>query len=180
MNTARRAARARDLDTASRAVEAREVDKPPGTAGARVPAAVRVPALAHQVRPAVPARPQAVRPRDDRGQSVIEFTGMVPIILVTLAVLWQSALVGYTFVLAGNAADKAVRAGTVAEGDRVAACEAAGRQDVPGSWTSVITCRPDGDLLTAEARLDVPLLFPGGFNLPIRVPGQAAAALERD
>ncbi|MEU0394714.1 pilus assembly protein [Streptomyces sp. NPDC006208] len=121
-----------------------------------------------------------LRAADDRGQSVIEFTGMVPIILVTLAVLWQSALVGYTFVLAGNAADKAVRAGTVAEGNRVAACERAGQEDVPGSWTTRISCAPQGDLLTAEARLDVPLLFPGGFDLPITVRGEAAAALERE
>jgi pilus assembly protein CpaE len=95
-------------------------------------------------------------------------------------VLWQSALVGYTFVLAGNAADKAVRAGTVAEGSRAAACEQAGREDVPGSWTSRITCTAQGDLLTAEAQLEVPLLFPGGFSLPITVPGRAGAALERE
>lgn len=104
---------------------------------------------------------------------------MVPIILVTMVLLWQAAMVGYTFVLAGNAADKAVRAGTATEGDRNAACVAAGRQDVPAAWTAEISCVQAGDLVEAEARLDVPLLFPGGFNLPITVPGHAAAATER-
>lgn len=119
------------------------------------------------------------RYRDDRGQAIIEFTGMVPIILVTMVVLWQAALVGYTFVLAGNAADKAVSAGTATEGERNAACERAGREDVPGAWTASISCGQAGDLVKAEANLEVPLLFPGGFNLPITVPGRAAAATER-
>lgn len=129
--------------------------------------------------PAIRARYRHPRPGDDRGQAIIEFTGMVPIILVTMVVLWQAALVGYTFVLAGNAADKAVSAGTATEGERNAACESAGREDVPGAWEHSIGCYQDGDLVKAEANLEVPLLFPGGFNLPITVPGRAAAATER-
>ncbi|MCX4819071.1 pilus assembly protein [Streptomyces sp. NBC_01142] len=129
--------------------------------------------------PGVRARYRDPRTRDDRGQAIIEFTGMVPIILVTMVVLWQAALVGYTFVLAGNAADKAVSAGTATDGDRDAACKRAGTEDVPGAWTHGISCYEDGDLVRAEADLKVPLLFPGGFNLPITVPGRAAAATER-
>ncbi|MDH2393540.1 pilus assembly protein [Streptomyces sp. HNM0663] len=104
---------------------------------------------------------------------------MVPIILVTLAVLWQSALVGYTLVLAGNAADQAVRAGTVAEGGAHAACERAGGEHIPGAWSYDIDCGRQGDVFTARADLRVPLLFPGAFNLPVTVPGKAAAATER-
>ncbi|GGW48622.1 hypothetical protein [Streptomyces xantholiticus] len=114
----------------------------------------------------------------DRGQSVIEFTGMVPIILVTLAVLWQSALVGYTFVLAGNAADKGVSAGARADGGGAAACAAAAQEDVTGAWSADVRCRPEGDLYRAEVDLKVPLLFPG-VNLPITVQGRAGAAAER-
>lgn len=121
--------------------------------------------------------PPAARVRDDRGQSVIEFTGMVPIILVTLAVLWQSALVGYTFVLAGNAADKGVAAGTRAGNGGAAACVAAAEEDLTGGWSATVDCGPDGDLYTAEVALEVPLLFPG-VNLPITVEGRAGAATE--
>ncbi len=53
-------------------------------------------------------------PYRDRGQVTVEFLGMTPAILVTLVVLWQLVLVGYTFTLAGNAADEAARAGTAA------------------------------------------------------------------
>jgi hypothetical protein len=119
----------------------------------------------------------APRIRDDRGQSAIEFTGMVPIILVTLAVLWQSALVGYTFVLAGNAADKAVAAGTRTEGGGAAACAAAAEEDLTGGWSAAVTCGQEGDLYKAEVLLEVPLLFPG-VNLPITVKGRAGAAAE--
>ncbi|MGW3625760.1 pilus assembly protein [Streptomyces sp. NPDC000880] len=129
--------------------------------------------------PGVRALYRDPRLRGDRGQSVIEFTGMVPILLVTMVLLWQAALVGYTFVLAGNAADKAASAGAVTDGNRNAACNQAGQEDMPGSWSYRISCRPDGDLLKAEADLEVPLLFPGAFNLPITVPGRAAAATER-
>ncbi|MBT2390909.1 pilus assembly protein [Streptomyces maoxianensis] len=130
--------------------------------------------------PGVRALYRDPRLRGDRGQSVIEFTGMVPIILVTMVLLWQAALVGYTFVLAGNAADKAVSAGTATEGDRDAACKRAGQEDLPGSWSYEISCGQDGDLVKAKADLEVPLLFPGAFNLPITVPGRAAAATERN
>ncbi len=59
-------------------------------------------------------RPSATGPYRDRGQVTVEFLGMTPTIIVTLVVLWQLVLVGYTFTLAGNAADEAARAGTAA------------------------------------------------------------------
>ncbi|WP_372454296.1 TadE/TadG family type IV pilus assembly protein [Streptomyces tardus] len=46
----------------------------------------------------------------DRGQATVEFLGMLPLILLVLVLCWQFVLVGYTFVLAGNAADKGARA----------------------------------------------------------------------
>ena len=53
------------------------------------------------------------RDRDlDLGQTAIEFVGVTPLIILLLAVLWQCALIGYTFSLAGNAADVGARAGT--------------------------------------------------------------------
>ena len=67
------------------------------------------------------------RSGDDRGQISIEFAGTFPLMLLVLVVLWQCALIGYTFSLAGNAADRGVRAGTVSEriwlpGGREMAC----------------------------------------------------------
>ncbi|MEW1797177.1 hypothetical protein [Streptomyces niveus] len=105
---------------------------------------------------------------------------MVPIILVTAVLLWQAALVGYTFSLAGNAADEAVRAGTVAEfpQSRTAACEEAGGKHLPDVWDSDIDCDEEGDLVKAKVDLDVPLLFPGSVNFGLTVPGRSAAVRE--
>lgn len=119
------------------------------------------------------------RLRDDRGQAAVEFTGMMPIILITAVMLWQAALVGYTFSLAGNAADEAVRAATAADpGTRQQACQEAGEKHLPDAWASEITCDPGTELVTARVDLDVPLLFPGSINLPITIPGRSAAVKE--
>ncbi|MFI9615641.1 TadE/TadG family type IV pilus assembly protein [Streptomyces sp. NPDC052023] len=116
----------------------------------------------------------------DRGQVTIEFLGMTPLIVLTLVLLWQFVLVGYTYTLAGNAADEAARAGTAAT-DRQAACEAAGREHLPSAWEggAEVSCGESGGLVTADVRLDVPVLFPGSVGFPFPgVVGHAGAVVE--
>lgn len=128
------------------------------------------------------ARTGALRDgRSDRGQTAIEFVGTLPLILITLALLWQAAMVCYTYILAGNAADKAVRAAAVTEGSQQAACERAVREDVPSGWTTrVERCgEPSSELVTVRVSLDVPMLFPGAFDLPWQATGEAKARNER-
>ncbi|MEO3976032.1 TadE family protein [Streptomyces sp. CAU 1734] len=116
------------------------------------------------------------RLRSDRGQAAVEFTGTIPVILATLALLWQAALVGYTFSLAGNAADEGARAGAVG-GD--AACRQAARQNLPAAWRlTEIDCGRAGELYRADLEISLPVLFPGSLSLPIPVPGNAAAHYE--
>lgn len=122
------------------------------------------------------------RPRlgDDRGQVSVELLGLAPLILAVLALLWQFVLVGYTFTLAANSADKGARAGTATETGGSAACEAAARKDLPGAWEggAEISCAPEGGLWKARVALQVPVLFPGAVNFPWRVVGTAGAAEE--
>ncbi|MEW1723576.1 TadE family protein [Streptomyces sp. NPDC093109] len=117
--------------------------------------------------------------RDDRGQAAIEFTGMVPVILATVILLWQAALIGYTFSLAGNAADEAVRAGAVApDGARTPACRAGAEKNVSGAWrVTGVNCWSDGSEVKANLSIRVPLLFPG-VNMPFSVPAHASAVRE--
>ncbi|WP_308119147.1 TadE/TadG family type IV pilus assembly protein [Streptomyces sp. JJ38] len=105
----------------------------------------------------------------------IEFLGMLPLILLTLVLLWQFALVGYTYSLAGNAADEAARAAAVG-GD----CAAAGTSDLPSAWSSSasVGCAESGGLVTATVRLRVPVLFPGSVAFPFDVTGKAAHVVE--
>ncbi|MEU1373503.1 P-loop NTPase [Streptomyces triculaminicus] len=109
----------------------------------------------------------------DRGQMAVEFAGILPLILVALAVVWQCVLVGYSFSLAGHAADKAARAGAVGRD-----CAAAARSDLPGAWRGEPRCGPDGAVYRASVRLRVPVLFPGSVDWPWPVESTAGVARE--
>ncbi|NGO70677.1 AAA family ATPase [Streptomyces boncukensis] len=118
----------------------------------------------------------------DRGAVSVEFAGVLPIVLVVLVVLWQCVLIGYTFSLAGNAADEAARAATsaAAYGDPQGACEAAAREHLPGKWAegARVSCVRSGGLWKADVDLKTPILFPGGAGMPFTVKGAAGAAEE--
>jgi hypothetical protein len=121
------------------------------------------------------------RLRRDRGQISVEFTGMVPIILVTLVLLWQAVLVGYTFTLASGAADEGVRKAVAAgDGDVQGRCAEAVHERLPGAWdgSASIRCSSGSDGAKATVRLEAPALFPGFASLPIPVTATAGAAAE--
>ncbi|MBO8196491.1 AAA family ATPase [Streptomyces oryzae] len=147
------------------------------------------PSLAQQSRHALPPGPASPEPGagasrlgSDRGSLSVEFAGMAPIVLVTLVLLWQCVLLGYTFSLAGNSADEAARAATAAaaHGDPQGACEAAAREHLPAKWRkdASVSCTRGGTVWKADVDLRTPLLFPGAAGLPFRVGGDAGAAEE--
>ncbi|MBZ4318462.1 AAA family ATPase [Streptomyces huiliensis] len=110
----------------------------------------------------------------DRGQVAVEFAGIFPMILVALAVVWQCVLVGYTYSLAGHAADRAARAGAVGRD-----CAEAARADLPGEWrTGAIDCGREGDVYKATVKLKVPVLVPDAVDWPWAVGGTAGVARE--
>ncbi|MFD6287649.1 CpaE family protein [Streptomyces sp. NPDC060205] len=119
----------------------------------------------------------------DRGAVTLEFAGMFPILLVVMTILWQCALYGYTYSLAGNAADEAARAATAAyaiDGDVGGACSTAGGKHLPGAWDGAgIDCGVEGPVMKATVTAQVPLFFPG-FDAGWTVEGTAGAALEGD
>ncbi|GAB1337538.1 septum formation initiator [Streptomyces sp. E-15] len=121
------------------------------------------------------------RPGGDRGQVSVELLGMTPLILLTLVLVWQAVLAGYTFTLAGNAADEAVRAGTaVPPGERAGACREAALKHLPDAWRSGAGVPPCGGsgYVTADVDLKVPVLFPGFIDFPVTVHGHAGAVEE--
>lgn len=134
-------------------------------------------AAARRVPAAQPAAPPSAR-HGDRGAVLVEFAGIFPYVLLMLAVIWQCILIGYTFSLAGNAADQAARAGAAARGGAAGACAEAAARHVPGAWSVSASCGPQGDIYRAEVTLRVPALFPGLLDLPFDVPGRAGAAAE--
>ncbi|MFE5738272.1 TadE/TadG family type IV pilus assembly protein [Streptomyces celluloflavus] len=115
----------------------------------------------------------------DRGQVSVEFLGLLPLILLVLALLWQFVLVGYTYSLAADAADRGARAATATEGG-TGACHASAVRDLPAAWRGGATteCHPEAGLWKAVVGLDVPVLFPGVGSFPWHVTGTAGAARE--
>src|SRR3954466_3991001 len=72
-------------------------------------------------------------PRSVRGQASVELLGAVPVVLLLGLVLLQLLAVGYSAVLAGNAAEAAALA--VADGgEATKAARGGGAGAVPGGW----------------------------------------------
>ncbi|MFF4317430.1 TadE/TadG family type IV pilus assembly protein [Streptomyces sp. NPDC001568] len=121
------------------------------------------------------ARRSARTGRPDRGQVAVEFVGMVPLILLLVAAVWECVLIGYAFSLVGNAADEAARAGAV-KGD--GACRTAAVEHIGGAWGPTTQCGRAGDLYKATVTVRIPVLFPG-LNFG-SLDGTAGAAMERE
>ncbi|MBQ0987648.1 MinD/ParA family protein [Streptomyces sp. F63] len=114
----------------------------------------------------------------DSGQVAVEFLGLVPLLAVVLILCWQCALLGYTYSLAGHAADQGARTATAARS--AGACETAAVEDLPGAWRSgaSVNCVREDGLWKAHVGLRVPVLFPGAVDFPVTVNGGAGAAEE--
>jgi hypothetical protein len=90
--------------------------------------------------------------KDERGAETVEFLGMLPLVMLTIAIIWQFALLGYTAVITSGTAREAARAAAVGADCQTAAANASiGWNDD----TRQVTCWCAGDMCTAEARLQV-------------------------
>ncbi len=116
----------------------------------------------------------------ERGQTSVEFAGLLPLLMVVVLLLWQIGLVGYTFVLAGHSAREGARylsTNTTDEPkDKPYVDEA--EKDLPKAWRkSAKVDRPDKDETTVRVRLKVPFLFPS-VDTPVTVSSVAGASIE--
>ena len=130
------------------------------------------------------------RPRDDeprgllarlggeRGQSTAEFMGLLPIILIIFFGLWQMALTGFTYVVAGHAAREGARQLAVDSSDtgKMPPYREAARKDLPGGWREHAKIEKRGDV-TVSVRLKVPVLIPA-FRSPLTVGTTADTVVE--
>lgn len=82
-------------------------------------------------------------------------------VLVALAVVWQCVLVGYTYSLAGHAADRGARAAATGRD-----CRAAVLSDLPDAWPGEPRCGREGEVYRASVTLRVPLILPGAITWP--------------
>jgi hypothetical protein len=111
----------------------------------------------------------------ERGQSSIELLGALPALLLVAGVVVQLLVIGYTKVLAGNAAEAGALAVARGVGGAAAAggAERAARAAVPG-WVRgglQVTAGPGA----VRVRMSAPALLPGVRGL-LRVDATAAVA----
>ncbi len=130
------------------------------------------------------------RPRDDeprgllarlggeRGQTTAEFMGLLPIILVIFFGLWQMALTGFTYVIAGHSAREGARQLAVDASDagKMPPYREAAREDLPGAWRDGAKIEKRGSV-TVSVRLKVPVLIPA-FKSPLTVGTTADTVVE--
>lgn len=93
----------------------------------------------------------------EAGQATLEFTALLPLVLLLMIVLWQVALWGISAAYAGHAADEAARAASIGKThDQV---QRAAHGAIPGWIDSGITVTEGTDKVRIRARL--PILVPG-------------------
>lgn len=108
----------------------------------------------------------------ERGQSTVEFMGLLPVILVIIFAIWQIGLVGYTYLATAHAAREGARELAIGGG-------AGGtmRDEVPTSWQDGLRCAVGEDRVRVS--LAVPMVLPG-LDSPFRISSQAGTTIEEE
>jgi pilus assembly protein CpaE len=114
----------------------------------------------------------------ERGQTSAEFMGLLPILLIVIFGLWQIAITGYTYVVAGHAAREGARQLAVlpSDGGKTPPYREAAREDLPKGWRdgAEIT-KPTS--VTVKVSLKVPVLIPA-FRSPVHITTSADTSVE--
>jgi pilus assembly protein CpaE len=95
--------------------------------------------------------------RGESGQAALEFTGMFPVVMLLVLLVWQVGLTGVSLALTGHAANEAARAAAVG-GD------VSGALDTVPAWFAqdmTVSQSPGGG--SVRVHTDLPILSPG-FN----------------
>ncbi len=95
--------------------------------------------------------------RGESGQAALEFTGMFPVVMLLVLLVWQVGLTAVSLALTGHAANEAARAAAVGEDVSTAL-------DTVPSWFAQdmsVSQSPSGD--SVRVRTELPILSPG-FN----------------
>jgi pilus assembly protein CpaE len=111
------------------------------------------------------------RPRDE-GSITVETVGVLPAVLLVVALLWQVVLVGATVVWTGHAASAAAQAAAVGDDPRQPAVDR-----LPGAMRSGAHVSAAGS--TVQVSVPVPLVAPGLLRGPWRIGVDRQVVIER-
>ncbi len=108
----------------------------------------------------------------ERGSVAVETVGILPAVVLVVALLWQVVLIGATVVWTGHAASAAARAVSLGEDPRPPA-----QQRLPSSFRGGATVSESGAMVRVSVR--VPLFAPGLLSAPWTVDIDRRVVLER-
>lgn len=116
----------------------------------------------------------------EKGQSAVEFMGLLPFLAVLLLGLWQLGLVGYTYVLAGHAAREGARelATDPTDEPKKKPYVDAARAQLPKAWREHADVERR-ETVTVKVKLRVPVVLPG-LDTPFKVSSQADSSVENE
>jgi pilus assembly protein CpaE len=117
--------------------------------------------------------------RCERGQASVEFAGLLPLLLVVVLLLWQIALTGYTFVLAGHAAREGARELATDSSDlpkKSPPYVKSAVADLPKAWRKGAKV-DKADEVTVRVKLKVPIVVPQ-MKSPWKVSSEAGTSIE--
>lgn len=121
--------------------------------------------------------------RNEQGFQAIEFLGYFPIVLLVLLLTWYVLAIGYTGIVAANAAREGARAAATRENVEGAVQAASPGFDARRHWLAIggYPCSAGGPPVTVRVRLETPrVLFPfiGALNYYPAVEQSASARCE--
>jgi pilus assembly protein CpaE len=115
----------------------------------------------------------------ERGQASVEFAGLLPLLFVILLLLWQVALTGYTFMLAGHSAREGARELATNNSDlpnKNPPYAKTAVADLPKAWRKGAKVdKPDE--VTVRVKLNVPIVVPM-MKSPWKVSSEAGTSVE--
>ncbi len=127
--------------------------------------------------PTTPERARSRRrARGEQGQSSVELMAVLPLLLLVGVLLWQLVLIGFTWVLAGRAADDAGRRLQVGAAD--SDIDSAALHAVPGGWRDGASVQVRRGEQVVDVTLRTPLLLPGLRSLPVSFTGHVQVPAE--
>jgi pilus assembly protein CpaE len=115
----------------------------------------------------------------ERGQASVEFAGLLPLLFVILLLLWQVALTGYTFMLAGHSAREGARELATNNSDLPKKSPPYAKTavaDLPKAWRKGATVDKPDDV-TVRVKLNVPIVVPQ-MKSPWKVTSEAGTSVE--
>lgn len=122
----------------------------------------------------------SARKDDDRGVAIIEFSALVPLIVILTLLVWQVILIGLTSMFASHAAAEGARQAAVTPYD-IEKIESMAKKRISEPWNSDDALSIDSHERSrgtyVQASIKTPVLFPG-WNSSWKIQAETRVVIE--